>query len=297
MLPIVNNSFYSFLFTLKKYINFAILMSDDKFIDVEKIIKDKNPKLYRFMPGFVIRYLKRILHQTDINEFIINHKNIYNIDFCIGVVQVLGVKVDVQGLENIPKTGKIVLVMNHPLGGMDAMALTSALKNHREDLKFIVNDILLNITNLKDIFVGVNKHGKNGLSTKDQLTNLFAEDSAVCVFPAGMVSRKTNGIIKDLEWKKTFITLSKTHQRTIIPIHIDGRLSNFFYRLSNFRRKIGIKANLEMLFLSNEFFKLRNKHIRITIGKPILFDSLPKEFKERKQAEWVKEKVYELKNN
>lgn len=272
-------------------------MKDEKFIDVEKILKAKNPQLLKFMPGFAIRYLKRILHQTEINEFIVNHKNFYNIDFCIGVCKTLDIHVDVKGLENIPKTGKIVLVMNHPLGGMDAMALTAALKNHREDLKFIVNDILLNIKNLKDIFVGVNKHGKNGLSTKDQLTNLFAEESAICVFPAGLVSRKTDGVICDLQWKKTFISLSKTHQRTIIPIHIEGKLSNFFYRLSNLRRKLGIKANLEMLYLSNEFFKLRKTRIRITVGNPILYQDLPPNMNDIKRAEWVKQQVYNLKQN
>ena len=131
--------------------------------------------------------------------------------------------------------------------------------------------------NLNGIFLGVNKHGKNSLSKREQLENLFAADEAVCIFPAGLVSRKNNGEIMDLEWKKTFITMSKEHNRTIIPIYIEGNLSNFFYRLSNFRKKIGIKANIEMLYLSNEFFKLQGKHIRIIVGEPIPFDSLPQE--------------------
>jgi 1-acyl-sn-glycerol-3-phosphate acyltransferase len=272
-------------------------MDNEKFIDVRKIIQSKNSTLYRWMPRFIIRYLERILHQKEINKFLIDNKDVYNIEFCEQVIKLLNVQIDFIGLEKIPKTGKIVLAMNHPLGGMDAMALASALKGHREDLKFIVNDILLNLKNLNGIFIGVDKHGKNSLSKREQLANLFSMDEAVCIFPAGLVSRKINGEVMDLEWKKTFITMSKKHQRTIIPIYIDGKLSNFFYRLSNFRKKIGIKANIEMLYLSNEFFKLQDKHIRIIVGEPIPFDSLPQELNERKQAFWVKDKVYELRKH
>jgi len=271
-------------------------MSEEKFIDVRNIIKSKNPTAYRWIPSFIIRYLERILHQKEINKFLFDNKDNYDIEFCENVIKLLKVDIEFIGIENIPTSGKIVLAMNHPLGGMDAMALVASLKGHREDLKFIVNDILLNLKNLNGIFLGVNKHGKNSLSKRDQLANLFAADEAVCIFPAGLVSRKINGEIMDLEWRKTFITMSKAHQRTIVPIYIDGHLSNFFYRLSKFRKKIGIKANIEMLYLSNEFFKLHNKHIRIIVGEPIPFEKLPQELSERKQAFWVKDKVYELRN-
>lgn len=271
-------------------------METENFIDVRKIIKSKNPALYKWLPRLFIRYLERILHQKDINKFLIDNKDTHDIDFCVSVMKYLNAKVKITGIENIPKEGKIVLVMNHPLGGMDAMALVSALKGHREDLKFIVNDILLNLKNLNGIFLGVNKHGKNGLSKREQLEELFGAKEAVCIFPAGLVSRKTDGEIDDLDWAKTFITMSKAHERTIIPIYIDGKLSNFFYRLSNFRKKIGLKTNIEMLYLSNEFFKLRNKEIQIIVGEPILYTSLPQEMNDKKKAAWIRSKVYELKH-
>lgn len=270
-------------------------METENFIDVRKIIKSKNPSLYKWLPGFLVRYLERILHQKDINTFLRDNKDNFNIDFCVSVMKYLNAEVTIKGIENVPKTGKIVLAMNHPLGGMDAMALVSALKGHREDLKFIVNDILLSLKNLNGIFLGVNKHGKNGLSKREQLAALFGADEAVCIFPSGLVSRKINGQVMDLDWAKTFITMSKEHQRTIVPIYIDGKLSNFFYRLSNLRKKVGIKANIEMLYLSNEFFKLRNKQIQIIVGEPILYTSLP-EMNDKKKAAWVKKKVYELKS-
>ena len=270
-------------------------MEKEKFIDVEKIIQSKNPKLYKWLPGFIISYLKKILHQNQINQFLIDNKENYNQDFCIATLALLQASVEIKGIENIPKDGKIVLAMNHPLGGMDAMAIVSSLKGHREDLKFIVNDILLHLKNLNDIFLGVNKHGRNGLSIKQQLDDLFSAEAAVCIFPAGLVSRKIEGEVMDLEWKKSFISLSKQHERTIIPIYIDGSLSPFFYRLSNFRKKIGVKANIEMLYLSNEFFKLKGKKIRIVVGEPISPDELNGEKNDRKLANWVKSKVYELK--
>lgn len=268
-------------------------MKNDKFIDVERIIASKNPKTLKWMPGFVIRYLKRILHQEEINEFIHRNHDKYNAEFCEEVVKNFNIDVEVKNLERIPKEGKIVIVMNHPLGGMDAMILVTALKERRTDLKFIVNDILMNLENLKDLFVGVNKHGKNDLSLRDQITNLFESDQAICIFPAGLVSRRTKGNIKDLVWKKTFVTQAKRHGQTIVPIYIDGRLSNFFYRLSNFRKLIGLKVNLEMLYLSDELFKQRDKTLKFVVGNPVDVN----EFGDKSDfdiAQLIKEQVYEL---
>ncbi len=270
-------------------------MSDEKFIDVKRIIASKNPKALKWMPGFLIRYLKRILHQEEINDFIARHKDKRNIEFCEAVIDEFNIDVVVKNLEHIPETGKVVLVMNHPLGGMDATILVAALKSRRTDLKFIVNDILMNLDNLKDLFVGVNKVGKNQLSLRDQITTLFESDRAICIFPAGLVSRRTKGQIKDLVWKKTFVTYAKRHGQTIIPIYIDGRLSNFFYRLSNFRKFVGIKANIEMLYLSSELFKQKNKKLKFIIGKPISLEAFEGK-NDAAIAQEIKEIVYKLQN-
>lgn len=269
-------------------------MNEDKFIDIKRLIASKSPKLAKWLPGFVVRYLKRILHENEINDFISSHKEVYNADFCRDVIDYFNIKIEVVGLENIPKEGSIVITMNHPLGGMDAMALVTALQGHREDLKFIVNDLLMNLKNLSDLFVGVNKHGKNELSTRQQIMELFESDEAVCIFPAGMVSRKIDGVVRDLDWKKTFVTYSKKYDQPVIPVFIDGELSNFFYRLANFRKAIGIKANIEMLYLADELFKQRNKTMTLTIGKPILPKDMDLNKSERDLAQEYKAKVYEL---
>jgi putative hemolysin len=184
--------------------------------------------------------------------------------------------------------------MNHPLGGMDALALVTALKNHRTDLKFIVNDILLHLESMKGMFVGVNKLGKNSNSNLLKIDEIFSTNSAVCIFPAGLVSRKTDGHVKDLQWKKAFVSLSIKHDQPIVPIYIDGKLSNFFYRLANIRKSLGIKANIEMFYLADELFKQKNVTMKITIGKPILPSEIDKTKSQQKWAEWIQEKVYSL---
>ena len=126
-------------------------MSDNKFIDIKRLIASKSPKLAKWLPGFVIRYLKKTLHQDELNDFLEKHKDVYNAAFCSAVIDYFNIHTEIEGIENIPKEGPVIIAMNHPLGGMDAMALISALKGQREDLKFIVNDLLMNLHNLKDL--------------------------------------------------------------------------------------------------------------------------------------------------
>lgn len=269
-------------------------MEVKKFIEVRKLIASKNPTALKWIPNFVLNYLERILHQDEINEFIANHADDKNEDFCHSVIRYFDIKIEVEGLENIPKEGGVTIAMNHPLGGMDAIALVEALSGKRTDLKFIVNDLLLNLEGMKGMFVGVNKHGKTHEETHRIIDDLFASDQAVCIFPAGLVSRKIKGEIRDLEWKKTFVMLSKRNDHPIIPIYIDGKLSNFFYRLSKIRRFLGIKLNLEMLYLSDELFKQKHTTMRFRIGKPIPASQLDDSKGTRFWAQWIREKVYQL---
>jgi putative hemolysin len=266
-----------------------------KIIDIEKLIQSKNPKLKKWLPGFITRYLKRILHEDEVNQFLHEHKNKSGHQFCDAAVSYLSMNVIVNGIERIPKTGPVVITMNHPLGGMDAVAFIHALQNHRKDLKFIVNDVLMHLTNLQPFFVGVNKYGRNEKSARVQIMELFQSDHAICIFPAGLVSRKSKGHVKDLEWKKTFMTYALKYQIPILPIYIEGELSSFFYRLSSFRKFFGIKANVEMLYLANELFKQRNKTITFEVGEIIDPKQLDVAKGEHALAHDIKNKVYQLK--
>lgn len=264
-----------------------------KFIDVEDLIRSKNPKLLKWLPKFIIRYLKRILHQEEVNAFIDKNKDKDAYAFCDAVIEEFNIKIIVEHIERIPNNGKIVLAMNHPLGGMDAMILVTALKEKRKDIKFIVNDLLMNLHNLKDIFVGVDKFGSNK-DLIEKIDSLFKSDNAIAIFPAGMVSRKFKGKIQDFEWRKTFVTYAKKNEQDIVPIYIDGKLSKFFYRLYSIRKFFGIKANIEMLYLANEMFKQRNKTLKFIIGEPIRNAELTKVKNDNAFANEIREKVYQL---
>lgn len=269
-------------------------MSKEKFIDIKGLIASKNPKLLRWLPGFVISYLRRVLHEDEINQFLRENEGYQDIDFCESIINYFNIQINIQGIDNIPKDGPVILAMNHPLGGMDAISLIVALRHHRKDLKFIVNDLLMNLKNLRGLFIGVNKHGKNDLSVREQIKNAFSSENAICIFPAGLVSRKIEGKVQDLEWKKTFVVYARELNRTIVPIHIEGELSPFFYRVSKFRKWLGIKANVEMFWLSDELFRQRNKTINITVGNPILGSELNSELNDFEAAQHVRKIVHSL---
>jgi putative hemolysin len=165
------------------------------------------------------------------------------------------------------------------------------------NVKFIVNDILLNLENLKPIFVPVNKHGKQSSDYVRRIEETYRSDAQILNFPAGLCSRKINGRIVDLEWHKSFINKAKSHQRDIIPVHISGRNSNFFYNFARTREWIGIKNNIEMFFLPNEMFKQQDKNIIITFGKPIPYTILDKRYSPKQWAQKIKEHVYQLKKD
>jgi len=270
-------------------------MEYKKFVDIENLFRTKNPAILKWMPKFILRYLKRIIHEDEINDFMFRNRDLKDYEFCQQVIKEFEIKLEVSGYENIPKQGGCVFAGNHPLGGMDGMAIVKALDGVRNDVTFIVNDILMNVTNLNGIFIGVNKHGKNVSAQLQVVEDLFASDKAIFLFPAGMVSRKKNGVVKDLPWKKTFITRARKYEKPIIPVYTEGELTNFFYRLSNFRTAIGIKANIEMLYLADEMYKQKGKSMKIVFGKPLQIEEFKNMRTDLECASDVRELVYKLK--
>ncbi len=265
-------------------------------IDIEKVIEDKNPKLKKLLPGFVISYIKRITHQDDVNHYINTHWDKEGIDFIHALLKDMNTTVNTVNLQNIPEKDPVIVTANHPLGGLDGLALMLAVSRVRKDIQFPVNDILTYIPNLQVLFIPVNKHGSNAENIK-LFNETFEKENIICYFPAGLVSRKQNGKIKDLEWKKTIISKAKKYKRDIIPTYIEGENSKFFYNLALLRKKLGIKANIEMFYLANEFFKQRNKTLTIIFGKKIPYTVFDKRRKDYEWAQILKEHVYSLKNN
>lgn len=264
-------------------------------IYLKEVFKSKNPALARWIPGFVYSWLNRIICIDDINDFIRKHGDRKGIDFADAIVEYLNLTFQTEGITNLPSPqGRYIFVSNHPLGGPDGIALISFLGKYYPDLKFPVNDILLNLKNLNNIFLPVNKHGDMSREAVKAIASAYTSDNQIIMFPAGLCSRKIKGKIEDLEWQKNFIVEAVKHQRDIVPIYISGQNSNFFYNLSNFRKRIGLKANIEMLWLPKEAFKKKNETLTLKIGKPISWQSFDKSKKPKEWAKEVREILYRL---
>jgi 1-acyl-sn-glycerol-3-phosphate acyltransferase len=263
-------------------------------IDVEDVLRSKNPSLARAIPGFLIRYLKRIIHQDDINGILRDHGHLRDTEFIKATLETMGISYRVYGSENIPSSGRYFFVSNHPLGGLDGLVFMNELGKYFNDIKFPVNDILMNLENLSGIFLPVNKHGAQAREAIRLLEETFASDSQILYFPAGLCSRKKAGLIRDLKWHKTIITKSIQHRRDIVPAFFSGRNSNFFYNLSNIRKALGIKANIEMLYLPDEMFGQKEKDISLAFGKKIPWQTFDSSKNPHEWAEWLMLKSYEL---
>lgn len=272
-----------------------MIHNEPKKLDIDAVLKSKAKRHYNKIPKIAINYLKRIVHQDELNHIIETYHDKHGTDFMKACVEYFNITLRLKGEENIPETGKFVFVSNHPLGGLDGICLAATLGDkYNKKIKYLVNDILLNIENLESIFVPINKHGRQARESVKALNDAYESDNQIITFPAGLCSRKQNGQIKDLQWAKSFVDKARDFKRDIIPIHFEGRNSNFFYNLSNLRTKLGIKLNIEMLYLANEMMKKKNAEFTITFGKPIPWQSLNSSKRPIEWAQDIKKSVYTL---
>lgn len=274
-------------------------MADDNLflIDIDKILREKAPKQSKYIPRFVVSYLKRIVHQDELNVFLRESKDKVGVDFLKACLDFLDAKLVVKGAENLPDDGRLcTFVSNHPLGGQDGLALGYVLGTHYNGkVKYMVNDLLMNLRGLAPLCIPINKTGRQAKDFPRMVEAGFASDNQMIMFPAGLCSRRQNGVIRDLEWKKTFIVKSVETHRDVVPIHFDGHNSNFFYNLANVCKALGIKFNIAMLYLADEMLKNRHKTFTITIGKPIAWQTFDKSKTPLQWAQYVKDIVYKLK--
>jgi len=266
----------------------------NKYIDLEKVIASKNPKLLKILPRFLLRYLKRIIHEDDINRALNEFGHKQNDEFIEEVLKMLGVTFTIEGLEKLDSNQRYLFVSNHPLGGLDGMILMLALNKQFHSLKVPANDLLMNIKQLESFFIPVNKHGSQLKENALMTETTYASDIQMLSFPAGLCSRKKRGVVKDLEWKKNFVKKAIQHKRLVVPIFFEGKNSNFFYNLARFRTSLGIKANIEMLYLVDEMFKQKGNNFVIRVGTPIHYTVFDASQTNQWWANWVKTQVYAL---
>jgi putative hemolysin len=263
-------------------------------IDVSDVIRQKNPSLAKWIPGFLLSILKRIIHQDEMNEFLALHGEKTGIPFCEAAIQYFNVKINIYEKSKIPENGRYVFVSNHPLGGFDGIILMKYIHDHFGDVKVPVNDILMNIANIQDLFIPINKHGRQSREAAKAMDEVFLSNIPILTFPAGLCSRKIKGQIVDLEWKKNFIIKTVESKRDIVPIFFEGRNSNFFYNLANLRKKIGIKSNFEMIFLVDELFKHRDKTFNVYFGDIIPCRTFDNSKTYQEWAQEIKNIVYNI---
>ncbi len=267
-------------------------------IDIDEIVRGKAGAKARFVPRFVLSWLKRIIHQNEVNEFILSEGDKQGMPWLDDCMEYLGTTLNVKGLENLPddSDGRLfTFVSNHPLGGPDGVALGHLL-GHRYDgrIKYLVNDLLMNLHGLAPFFVPINKTGKQSRDFPRLVEAVFNSPNHIIMFPAGLCSRRINGQIHDLPWQKTFITKSVETRRNIVPIRFNGRNSDFFYRIANVGKRLGLKFNIAMLYLVDELYKNRGKTFDVTIGKPIPYSTFDKSRKPQEWAAYVEDIVYKL---
>ncbi len=279
-------------------LNTRMLETTERTIDLDKIIHEKMGAKAKYVPAIAVRWLKHIIHQDEVNRFLWESRNKKGTEWLEECTRYLDMTLEIEGLENLPdkNDGRLyTFVSNHPLGGVDGVALGAIIGRHYDGrFRYLVNDLLMNLPGLAPLCIPINKTGKQSRSFPEMVEAGFSGDNHILMFPAGICSRKIDGQIHDLPWKKTFITKSVETHRDIVPIHFGGRNSDFFYGLANVCKALNIKFNIAMLFLVDEMYKNVHKTFRVAIGKPIPWQTFDKSKTAMEWAKYVQDEVYKL---
>ena len=262
-------------------------------IDLDRIIKNKSPKLYRKIPRVVIFILKRIIKVDKFNDLLDHCAGLKNVEFLTKALDFIGIRRNVVNIENIKPNERYVFVSNHPLGGLDGLVLLEILDKFSGS-SVIVNDILMNVKPLCEMFVPINKHGGQNSDTSRLMTDVFNSNKQVIIFPAGLCSRRVNGKITDAKWTKTFLKKAVEHKRDIIPVFVDNVNSDLFYNIASIRKWFGVKQNIEMVLLPSEMFRNRPRQINITFGKPISYNKITEDHNLDECVMKIRAKCYDL---
>lgn len=270
----------------------------EKSIDIKKVLQGKMGPKARFVPGFVVSWLRHIVHEDFVNQFLWQARDLEGSDWLESCLNFLDVKLDVHGRENLPSPqgGQLcTFVSNHPLGAIDGVGLGMVLGRYYDDnFRYLANDLLMNMPGLKKLCIPINKTGKQSRDFPKMVEGGFAGDTHILMFPAGLCSRQIDGRIQDIPWKKTFISKSVETHRDIVPIHFEGQNSPRFYRIANWCQRLGLKFNFAMLFLADEMYLGQHQTYRVTIGKPIPWQTFDRSKSPMEWAKIVREGVYQL---
>lgn len=226
----------------------------------------------RFLPDFLLRPLEALICQDQLNDILRYAYPAMGSDFSHKCLEYLDIQVIIEGLDNLPDNEKFVFASNHPLGGLDGITLVGILGKRYgdENVKVLVNDMLMHVTPLAPLFLPINKYGAQGRKSAALINQAFEEGKQIVMFPAGLVSRLgKDGVIRDLEWQKSFVVKALDYHRRIVPVKFQALNSMKFYNWAKWRKKLGIKINIEQALLPSEIFKSRGATFKVIFGKPI----------------------------
>lgn len=277
---------------------FSMNNISEKTIDINQILSSKMGDKARYVPSPLVKWLKKTVHQDEVNKFLWESRSLTGVDWLEECVRYLDMTIDIVGKENMPDPadGRLyTFVSNHPLGGEDGVALGAIIGRHYDGrFRYLVNDLLMNLPGLAPLCIPINKTGSQSRNFPAMVKAGFDSDNHMLMFPAGLCSRKQNGVIRDLPWKKTFITKSVETKRDVVPIHFSGRNSERFYRLANICKALHLKVNIAMLFLVDEMYRNVHKSFRVAIGKPIPWQTFDKTKSPSQWAQYVQDVAYKL---
>ena len=265
-----------------------------KYIDIEKALRERNRGFLRYLPAWIIKIISRIVHEEEINIILNKYSDLKGADFLRALLDEFQIKIEAEGLENLPDNRRCFFAANHPFGFADGLVLTIIVSEKYGTLKAIANDSFRFIPQLNEFVVAVNVFDGSSKEYLKAIEATYGMDVAITHFPAGIVSRKRDGKVQDLPWQKSFITKAIAHKRDIVPLHFHGTNSKLFYRINNIRRFLGIKANIELMLLPHEIFLKKGQTIRVTIGKPISWESFNKSKSHFEWAQEIREITYNL---
>ncbi len=261
-------------------------------IDIGKIVRERTGK---DIPRFLVRWMERFIHQDFINGFLT--QGYEGTEFCRKCLEYLDVKIDVRGLENLDAvcTTRLTFASNHPLGGVDGIALLGVISERTgKPVRLLVNDFLMNIKPIASLSVPVNKMGGQNRNLPAQVKAIYESDDDILVFPAGKCSRKTNGHIQDTAWSKSFVSQSVATGRWIVPVRFFGENSKRFYRVESIREWLGIRFNIGMMLLPDELYRAKHKRFRIMFGRPFSPSEMDGGLSPLQWAERIRDEVYRL---
>lgn len=269
----------------------------EKTIDIDQILKNKMGSKAKWIPGFLVSWLKRVAHQDQVNAFLWKSRDKVGTPWLEACVEYLQMTLKIEGTENLPAKddGRLyTFVSNHPLGGADGVALGAIIGRHYDSrFRYLVNDLLMYLPGLAPLCIPINKTGHQSRNFPAMVKAGFESNNHMLMYPAGICSRRKNKVIRDIPWSKTFISKSVEYQRDVVPIHFSGQNSDFFYRLANFSDRF-LPFNLAMLFLVDEMYKNVGKTFEVRIGKPIPWQTFDKSKSPSEWAQYVRDLVYKL---